>query len=229
MEEMIRIWFYEWNLIEQGNMLLRLIVACILGYLIGYERKNRDKSAGMRTHAIVCLGAALIMAVSKYGFRDVPDHDASRVAAQIVSGVGFLGAGVIFVKNNMVSGLTTAAGIWTTAGVGMAIGAGEYFLGISASILVVVVQILLHKATFLTAEPVRGYLKITTDNCDEVMRELQMQFQQDKIRQLRMKVAKGKSKGEAKLEFDLMYPCTYDKNQLILSWSQDPRIHGISG
>ena len=104
-----------------AELFLRVIVASILGYMIGYERKNRDKSAGMRTHAIVALGAALMMVVSKYGFYDVEKVDSSRVAAQIVSGVGFLGAGVIFVRNNTVSGLTTAAGLWTTAGVGMAV------------------------------------------------------------------------------------------------------------
>ena len=105
---------------SDAELFLRVIVASVLGYMIGYERKNRDKSAGMRTHAIVALGAALMMVVSKYGFYDVEKVDSSRVAAQIVSGVGFLGAGVIFVRNNTVSGLTTAAGLWTTAGVGMA-------------------------------------------------------------------------------------------------------------
>ena len=106
---------------SDAELFLRVIVASVLGYMIGYERKNRDKSAGMRTHAIVALGAALMMVVSKYGFYDVEKVDSSRVAAQIVSGVGFLGAGVIFVRNNTVSGLTTAAGLWTTAGVGMAV------------------------------------------------------------------------------------------------------------
>ena len=122
----------RFDLVYQGELLLRIVVAAVMGYLIGYERKNREKSAGMRTHSIVCMGAALIMIVSKYSFRDIPDYDASRVAAQIVSGVGFLGAGVIFIRNNAVSGLTTAAGIWATAGVGMAIGAGSYFIGISS-------------------------------------------------------------------------------------------------
>ena len=80
------------------ELMLRIILSCFIGYMIGYERKSRDKSAGMRTHAIVGLGAALMMIISKYGFGDVPDYDASRVASQIVSGVGFLGAGIIFVK-----------------------------------------------------------------------------------------------------------------------------------
>ena len=166
----------QFNLAYQMELLLRIVIACILGYMIGYERKSRDKSAGMRTHAIVALGAALMMVVSKYGFQDIPDYDASRVAAQIVSGIGFLRAGVIFVKNNSVSGLTTAAGIWTTAGVGMAIGAGAYFIGICGALLVVLTQIILHKISFLTAEPYRGYLKVTTNQYSTVMIDLQEQF-----------------------------------------------------
>ena len=100
------------QIIFQGEFALRILLAGLLGAAIGFERKNRNKLAGVRTHAIVALGAALIMVVSKYGFYDMDKFDASRVAAQIVSGVGFLGAGIIFVRNNnSVSGLTTAAGI----------------------------------------------------------------------------------------------------------------------
>ncbi len=130
---------YAIDLIENMKLVARILLACIMGCLIGYERKSRDKSAGMRTHAIVALGSALIMVVSKYCFSDIPDFDASRVAAQIVSGIGFLGAGVFFVKNNSVSGLTTVAGLWTTAGVGMANGGGAYFIGISAAFLVTLI------------------------------------------------------------------------------------------
>ncbi|MCB7318200.1 MgtC/SapB family protein [Lacrimispora sp. 210928-DFI.3.58] len=219
--------FRSSDILFQLELLLRIILACFLGYIIGYERKSRDKSAGMRTHAIVSLGAALIMIVSKYCFGDIPDYDASRVAAQIVSGVGFLGAGIIFVRNNMVSGLTTAAGIWTTAGVGMAIGAGSYFIGICAGLLVVFIQILLHRIRFLSAEPVRGYVKITTDHFDEVMTDMQAAFNKDKIKMLGFKI--NKSKPDIKIEFDLLYPSGYDKNSFLLLWSKDPRIHGISG
>ncbi|MGN0373845.1 MAG: MgtC/SapB family protein [Enterocloster sp.] len=211
----------------QAELLLRIVLACFLGYIIGYERKSRDKSAGMRTHAIVGLGAALIMIVSKYCFGDVADYDASRIAAQIVSGVGFLGAGIIFVRNNTVSGLTTAAGIWTTAGVGMAIGAGSYFIGICAGFLVVFIQIILHKIKFLSAEPTRGLLKITTEDYDGVMADIQAAFAKERIRLLGMKI--NKSKPDIKIELDLLYPSGYDKNKFLLTWSRDPRIHGISG
>ncbi|MFQ9490102.1 MAG: MgtC/SapB family protein [Bilophila wadsworthia] len=107
----------------------RILIAGICGGLIGYERNNRLKEAGIRTHLIVALAAALIMVVSKYGFSDVTTLkgvalDPSRIAAQIVTGVGFLGAGMIFVRNQTISGLTTA-GVWATAGIGMTIGAGS--------------------------------------------------------------------------------------------------------
>lgn len=221
----------QWRLAGHNELelLLRMVLACFLGYIIGYERMNREKSAGMRTHAIVCLGAALIMIISKYGFTDVQNFDAARVAAQIVSGVGFLGAGIIFVRNNTVSGLTTAAGIWTTAGVGMAVGAGAYFIGISAGILVVVTQVILHKATILTSEPIRGCVKIQTDDYDGLMPELEKQFIEEKIRLLRLKVHKEKSEGEVKIEMDLLYPAKYDRTRMVSVWAKDKRVRGISG
>ena len=117
-----------------------MTMALAAGFIIGSERENKNKSAGARTHTLVCLGACLAMIVSKYGFYDVKHFDAARVAAQIVSGVGFLGAGVIFVKNYGVTGLTTAAGIWTTSIIGMAFGSGMYFIGIIATSFIVFFQ-----------------------------------------------------------------------------------------
>ncbi|HJB07536.1 MAG TPA: MgtC/SapB family protein [Candidatus Enterocloster faecavium] len=200
-----------------------------MGYLIGYERKNREKNAGMRTHAIVCMGSALIMIVSKYSFRDIPDYDASRVAAQIVSGIGFLGAGIIFIRNNAVSGLTTAAGIWATAGVGMAIGAGSCLLGICSGVLIVITQMVLHMTSFLTAEPYRGFLKVTTGDYEQVIEELRQQFRRERIREVNVKITKNKAKEETKVEFDLLFPPQYEKNQLIYELAKDERIHGVSG
>lgn len=115
-------------------------MALAAGFIIGSERENKNKLAGTRTHTLVCLGACLAMIVSKYGFYDVKHFDAARVAAQIVSGVGFLGAGVIFVKSYGVTGLTTAAGIWTTSIIGMAFGSGMYFMGIIATSFIVFFQ-----------------------------------------------------------------------------------------
>ena len=129
---------------------VRLILASCCGLCIGIERTNRLKDAGIRTHLIVCMGAALMMLVSKYGFFDVSPlteffkADVSRVASSVVSGVGFLGAGIIFERNRSVTGLTTAAGIWTTAGIGMAMGAGMYLIAVAGTIIIITAQSLLH-------------------------------------------------------------------------------------
>lgn len=124
--------------------ILRILLSAALGFAVGFERKMRYKEAGIRTHAIVAVGSCLIMLVSKYGFSDIPDYDASRVAAQIVSGIGFLGAGMILYKREALSGLTTAAGIWATAGIGMCVGSGMYILSAAATVLIIVLQCLLH-------------------------------------------------------------------------------------
>ena len=140
--------------LEQYEYLIRIALASLMGMLVGFERRNRHKTAGIKTHVVVAFGAALIMVVSKYGFTDVPSHDAARIASQIVNGISFLGAGTIFMRNNnSVNGLTTAAGIWATAGIGMSIGAGQYFIGISSTILLVVLQLILHK--FAVFSPVK--------------------------------------------------------------------------
>lgn len=131
---------------ENVERLIRVVLAAVCGGLIGFERDRRYKEAGVRTHMIVCLASALMMITSKYGFDDlvnVPGYrlDPSRVAAQIISGIGFLGAGLIFVRNQSVSGLTTAAGIWATAGLGMAFGAGQIWMGLGSTILILLIQV----------------------------------------------------------------------------------------
>lgn len=120
---------------------LRLFVAGAMGVLIGLEREYRAKEAGYRTHFLVALGSALMMIVSQYGFTEVLKTDLirvdpSRIAAQVVSGIGFIGAGTIILQKQIVRGLTTAAGIWTTSGIGLAVGAGMYAIGIAATLLV---------------------------------------------------------------------------------------------
>ena len=120
---------------------LRLFVAGIMGILIGLEREYRAKEAGYRTHFLVAVGSALLMIVSQYGFEDVLERDLvrldpSRIAAQVVSGIGFIGAGTIILQKQIVRGLTTAAGIWATSGIGLAVGAGMYGIGVAATVLV---------------------------------------------------------------------------------------------
>lgn len=138
---------------------LRILLACVCGACIGYERSKRFKEAGIRTHIIVCCASALIMIVSKYGFVDLSlagggvfagtrGADPARIAAQAVSGISFLGAGVIFKHGSTVKGLTTAAGIWATAVIGLAIGAGMYVMGLFTTAIVAILQYIMHKFTF---------------------------------------------------------------------------------
>ena len=129
--------------LQELYCLVNVLVAVILGFAIGYERKLRYKEAGIRTHTIVCAGSALMMVVSKYGFGG-EQADAARVAAQIVAGVGFLGAGIIGYRKHVVHGLTTAAGVWATAGVGMAAGAGLYIIAAGATVILIGVQCIFH-------------------------------------------------------------------------------------
>ncbi|MBQ7190462.1 MAG: MgtC/SapB family protein [Kiritimatiellae bacterium] len=118
---------------ETFEMVFRLVLAAVQGGLIGAEREYRGKVAGTRTHLLVALGSALMMLVSRYGFGG--QGDPSRVAAQIVSGIGFIGAGAIMVDRHSVHGLTTAAGIWVAAGIGMATAAGLYVLALATTAL----------------------------------------------------------------------------------------------
>ena len=125
------------------DFMLRLLVAGILGSIIGLDREYRAKEAGYRTHFLVSLGSALIMIVSQYGFQEIIKEnsvtlDPSRVAAQVVSGIGFIGAGTIILQKQIVRGLTTAAGIWATAGIGLAVGAGMYAIGIATTVLTLI-------------------------------------------------------------------------------------------
>lgn len=125
------------------DYILRLIVAGLLGGVIGWDREYRAKEAGLRTHFLVALGSALIMIVSQHGFADVLGKegvglDPSRVAAQVVSGIGFIGAGTILIQKQFVRGLTTAAGLWATSGIGLAVGGGMYWVGVGAMVLTLI-------------------------------------------------------------------------------------------
>lgn len=131
---------------EMLEYVIRIFIAGVCGALIGLERRRRFKDAGLRTHLILSLGCAIAIIVSKYAFSyEGLTADTARIASNILPGIGFLGAGVIFVKGNSVHGLTTAAGIWTTASIGMAIGAGFYIIGIVFTVILILVQMVIYK------------------------------------------------------------------------------------
>lgn len=138
---------------------IRIVIAVICGGLIGIERSKNFKEAGIRTHIIVCCGACLCMLVSKYGFADlllptgelfpgVKEADPARIAAQVISGISFIGAGLIFRREGFIRGLTTAAGIWLTAGIGLTVGGGLIFLALFVTLFVLCVQTIMHHFTF---------------------------------------------------------------------------------
>jgi putative Mg2+ transporter-C (MgtC) family protein len=129
-----------------GNieLLSRLVLAALLGSVIGFERERMNWAAGLRTHMLVCVGSALIMLVSAFGFADVLGTknvvlDPSRIAAQVVSGIGFLGAGSILMRGEVVRGLTTAASLWSVAGIGLAVGGGMYVAAIGATVIIIII------------------------------------------------------------------------------------------
>src|SRR3954470_16772783 len=133
------------NMLSYSDTLIRLLAAAALGSsIIGFERERLLWAAGIRTHMLVCVGACLIMIVSAYGFAGslVSQNivlDPSRVAAQVVSGIGFLGAGAIIARNEIVRGLTTAASIWTVAAIGLAVGGGLYLAAGASTVIILII------------------------------------------------------------------------------------------
>lgn len=141
----------DWNK-DVWHFIVRMLVSIVCGFVIGLERKSRSKEAGIRTHAIVCLASCLFMILSKYLtaplFSDIEgnvfDGDATRIAAQVVTGIGFLGAGIIMYRRDVMHGLTTAAGVWATAAIGMAIGGGFIVTGVCATVIILLLQLIFH-------------------------------------------------------------------------------------
>lgn len=145
---------------------------------------------------------------------DVEKADAARVAAQVVSGIGFLGAGVIFVRNNLVNGLTTAAGIWATAGVGLALGSGMYVVGISSALLVLFIQFVMHRIAYFADVASGGLIRMTLVKREGIVQSMEDYLQREKLSVISVKINKTK-KDEVKLEFDVVFPPGYKKTKLL--------------
>ncbi len=200
-------------MMEQLELILRLFVASICGAAIGLERENHMKTAGIRTHLIVSLASALMMVVSKYGFFDLVEkglnYDASRIAAGVVTAVGFLGAGVIFVRKQNVSGITTSAGIWATVGVGIAIGAGMYLIGAVTTAMIILVHLVLQHKSKLIKETMTEHITLvlsSEENIDDILSSV---FTTRNIDIINLKIKRLK---EDKFELRLFvkYPDSYE-------------------
>lgn len=149
-------------MISEVDILIRLGLAALLGMIIGYERERQNQPAGLRTHAILAIGSCLAMTISiniaMQFYPDVPNGDPGRIAAQVVSGIGFLGAGAILRYGTNVKGLTTATSLWTIAIVGLAVGAGHYFSAIGTTAALLIVLVILN---FLEKRLIRSYQTIS--------------------------------------------------------------------
>ena len=215
----------------QLEFLVRILLAGICGGIIGYERKSRNKEAGIRTHLIVASGAALIMIVSKYGFSDILGDkgialDPSRIAAQIVTGVGFLGAGMIFMRKNTISGLTTAAGICATSAIGMAIGSGLYLLGIVTAVLIVLVQIILHQNHRWLKESYKEELSFVIDRNKDALKDLQERLKELQIEILNVTLTQEQDSYQVNLV--VSFPDTYQAAHLLDVFHEVDYIHEIN-
>lgn len=194
----------QFSYMQNVDFFVRILIACFCGGVIGFERSRRLKDAGIRTHVIVCCTAALIMIISKYGFVDlfsksgewyngVRGADPARIAAQAVSGVSFLGAGAIFHNKNYTKGLTTAAGIWATAGIGMAIGGGMVVIGVFTTALIMVLQTLLHFFTYGLDSVSKNYMEFEVNDKKAFKESLALLEKETKGNVVESSIRKGKN------------------------------------
>ena len=210
---------------EWVECILRLLLAIGLGFVIGVERQLRLRVAGIRTHAIVSAGACLFVIVSIYGFKDF-SSDASRIAAQIVSGIGFIGAGMILHRQNAVRGLTSAAGIWLTAAIGMLAGAGLYIVASCSTAIIIIVQLLMHLPLKLLKEKHYSEVNIIFKNTDgQHEKEIKALFETNKFTEFKADRRDGEVIFTAVIQTkkqidDEFITKTIDENPYILSISK---------
>ncbi|MDF7671683.1 MgtC/SapB family protein [Lactobacillus sp. ESL0701] len=219
---------------SQLPWLMRVIVASLCGALIGYERAIQRKSAGVRTHIVVAFSSALFMIISKYGFYDLlrlndVAVDPSRVAAQIVSGISFIGAGTILIKKQQVSGLTTAAGIWATAAIGMAIGSGLYFLGITLTAFLFIIQMLFHDDSLIDKiiMHIRFNIQIEAVNKHNILKTIEAELKASHVENVSVKIL---SVNDERIVFfvDGIINNNIDENDIIMALRKYPDIKQIS-
>ncbi len=215
-----------------NEILIRLALASLFGALVGLERERKDWAAGMRTHMMVCVGSSLIMLVSMYGFADVLGRDnivldPSRVAAQVVSGIGFIGAGtILFLKQGAIRGLTTAAGLWTVAAIGLATGGGMYSAAGATTIIALIILWALQPLERYYAKRFKQKtLQITTTlgvNNSELLNDL---FNRKELKIQTFTLDKADGEYIFELKFDTMDMATI--NDIMSELKKDPTIKEV--
>ena len=199
-------------------MVVRLVVAAILGGIVGIERGSGDRPAGFRTHILVCVGSALFMLVSMYGFDDVAPttavhetdlgarRDSARIAAQVVSGIGFLGAGTILHEGLTIRGLTTAASLWMVSAIGLAVGSGMFFLSAMATVITMITLVTFHtweKRFAATSRSDRRFVRITTGNRNGAITDITGYLSSIGIQVKSLNVKKNKDKNSLVIDLYL--------------------------
>lgn len=220
----------EW-LTVQAVYLLRILIAALCGAMIGYERQNHMKNAGVRTHLIVAIASSLMMIVSKYGFGDILEQpgielDPSRIAAGVVTAIGFLGAGIIFVHKQTVSGQTTAAGIWATVGIGMAVGAGMYLIGILTAAFITVLQMLFHKRRSMQKNPVMEKIVLRVPQDSSKVPEYIAMLQEKHIEILSTTMER-KAGGSIEVKLYVRFPDSYTLTDTLKLLQEDMTVQSV--
>ena len=212
---------------DQIYFILRLVEAAFLGGLVGLERERSNQPAGLRTHIILCLGSALIMEVSMRVAAGSPTNDPGRIAAQVVSGIGFLGAGAILRMGASVRGLTTAASIWTTAGIGLAVGAGYHLEAISVVVIMLLALGVLKKyGRRLSGRRRFKLLEVEVSEADdeEVFRELEDILSDEHCDVREMDVKKDPDNGSMRIRVQITAPHNFDPSHLVESLTRQTYV-----
>jgi putative Mg2+ transporter-C (MgtC) family protein len=216
------------------EVILRLAVAAVLGGIVGLERERLEWVAGLRTHMLVCLGAALVMIVSAFGFADILGTpqvtlDPSRFAAQVVSGIGFLGAGtILFLRQEVIRGLTTAASLWTVAAVELAVGSGLYLAAICTTVLVVVILALVKPLEVLLFQRKRSrQMIVRIDRAHASLLQIESRLEHDGLGVSEITLRRGSTPAEDQVRFTFLRGVP--KSILLATADRLNKLEGVLG
>ena len=207
------------------SIVVRILLSTFCAGTLGFERERHNQAAGFRTYIIVSDASALVMMTNIF-VAGIGETDLVRMSASVITGLGFLGAGMIFVRNQTISGLTTAAGVWATAGIGMTIGAGLYFLGVAATLLIVAAQMTLHKNFTWLHFPVAEQISMEIEDTGDGVASIRDKLLSHNLEIISMK-SRNNGNGLISLDLYVKLPRNYNVTQLMSLLSDNPHIKSI--